>query len=276
MFETRSAAYRGYERFPKGFMIRKLPSSAGLPSLCELASQSLAFAPPQPKPSASRNLYGVNEKENSARRFSAHDFLFLGDEEAFVSSIAPEPWVDEVLRKTRTVVVRRGPRPGVLIPVGVRGKTIAQRCAGFISPASVLEKIKPEQIVEKRAWLSSPRRDEVTALRHLETVAHAWLPYNVLWGPVGTIGFELVTGLPVSEMNSNLDLLIRTEQRIPLDLAQRLMETSKSTAIEVDVHLETPQGGIALEEYLRQSPKLLVYTDAGPKLVPDPWSSQET
>jgi phosphoribosyl-dephospho-CoA transferase len=213
----------------------------------------------------------MNERESTAKRFFAHDILLLRDEEAFVSSVAPEPWVEEVLKETLTVVVRRGPRPGLLIPVGVRGKIASQRCAGFISPMSVLERIRPEQLVEKRAWRSHSRRNEISAFRHLEIINHVWESSGILWGPIGGIGFELVTGLPISTEDSDLDLIIRAEQRISTKQAQQWVEDSESKEIRVNIHLETPLGGVTLHEFIRRSPRLLVHTDTGPKLIHDPW-----
>jgi phosphoribosyl-dephospho-CoA transferase len=213
----------------------------------------------------------MNERGNSPKRFTTHDFLRIGDDEAFVSSIAPESWVQEILLKTQTVVVRRGPRPGVLVPVEVRGTTSSQRCAGFISPNAVIERISPEQLVEWRTWKSHPQ-EEIKALRHLEAITCAWAPLGVSWGPVGGIGYELFTGLPISEMERDLELIVRAEERVSIDLAGELIRLSDSPEIRVDLHLETPLGGLALAEYLKQTSKVLLQTDTGPKFVHDPWN----
>jgi phosphoribosyl-dephospho-CoA transferase len=213
----------------------------------------------------------MSERGNSPKNFSTHDFLRLGDEEAFVSSVTPEDWVQETLGQTRTVVVRRGPRPGVLIPVGVRGKIGSQRCAGFISPSAVIERIRPEQLVEWRIWQSHPNGEAITALRHLEVITRALAPFHVVWGPIGGIGFDLISGLPITEMDRDLDLIIRAEQRISIDLACQLIKAVESPKIRVDLYLETPAGGLALTEYLMQAPKMLIHTDTGPKLFEDPW-----
>lgn len=213
----------------------------------------------------------MNEKERIAKRFAVHDIVFLRDEDAFIGSVTPQPWVEEALKDTLAAVVRRGPRPGALIPVSVRGREYTQRCAGFVSSAAISKSIKPEHLVERRAWRTHRRHDQVASFRQLEMLTDVWASSGLVWGPVGIIGFELATKYPVTGKNDDLDILIRAEARISFEEAKAYWDAAASAEVHVDIQLETPQGGISLIDYLRRPPKVLVQTDAGPKLVRDPW-----
>lgn len=217
----------------------------------------------------------MNEKESTSKHFTVHDILLLRDEEAFISSVTPQPWVDEALRATLAVIVRRGPRPGHLVPVGVRGLEVSQRCAGFVAPAAVTKSISPEYLVEQRVWRSHPRRDQILACCSLERFTSTWASSAITWGPIGIIGFELATELPLASAESDLDIIIRAAHRLSLEQAKEFLEVASSSEVHVNIHLETPQGELALMDYLRQPAKFLVQTDAGPKLVPDPWAEEE-
>lgn len=213
----------------------------------------------------------MSDKESTSRRFAVHDVVFLREEEAFISSVTPQAWVEEALKETLAAVVRRGPRPGALVPVGVRGRDRSQRCAGFVSSAAITESIKPEQLVERRVWRKYRRREQIAALRHLELLTDTWTSSDVVWGPVGVIGFELATRHPITDQHSDLEIMIRAGNRISFEQAEAYLEVAVSAEIHVEVQLETPQGGVSLLDYLRRPPKFLVQTDAGPKLVRDPW-----
>jgi phosphoribosyl-dephospho-CoA transferase len=207
----------------------------------------------------------------SASRYFPHDLLVLREEESFVSGIAAEIWVDEVLRETRTVAVRRGPCPGLLIPTAVQGKAFTKPFAGFVAPQSVLDSISPEVLVEKQAWQPYLMQRQAAVFRDLDELDSLWSPLGVIWGPVGPFGFELATGWATNAAEADLELIVRAKRRISLELAEYLLETSRAATVPVRVHLEVPGGSINLIDYVDQPQQLTLYTNYGPRVIFDPW-----
>ena len=92
------------------------------------------------------------------------------------------------------------------------------------------------------------------------------------YGPTGSIGFELASGLPTATSTSDLDLLIRAPERLPMPVAQELITIFSGSPCRVDAQLETPRGAISLAEYVWGQTPLLLRQNGGPVLVDDPWS----
>jgi phosphoribosyl-dephospho-CoA transferase len=76
-----------------------------------------------------------------------------------------------------------------------------------------------------------------------------WCDLRLQWGPTGSVGFELASGMPTTNDTSDLDLIIRTQQRITRERARSLWNRTKGLAVRVDVRVETPYCGFSLEEY---------------------------
>ncbi|AWS44128.1 phosphoribosyl-dephospho-CoA transferase [Streptosporangium sp. 'caverna'] len=165
-------------------------------------------------------------------------------------------------------VVRRAPHPPGFIPVGVRGPERWQRHAVLVPAGVVTRSVSPEELRKRR-----PRLSPLTAA--LSAVAlrlAAELEGDVAWGPVGSVGFELATGAPVTHPGSDLDLLIRTPRGLERTRAARLAAAFAALPIAVDCQLETPSGGVALAEWARPDGPVMARTDHGPRLVNDPWA----
>jgi phosphoribosyl-dephospho-CoA transferase len=62
---------------------------------------------------------------------------------------------------------------------------------------------------------------------------------------------------------------------LPRKTAEELAASTTGLAARVDMQIETPFGGIALLEYVRQDSRLLMRTSQGPRLVIDPWAPQQ-
>lgn len=214
----------------------------------------------------------TNRTDTAFPEFSPHDLLVLDREESFVSCNPSGAWVAKALEQTRTVVVRRGVSILDFIPVGVRGPSRAQRCAGIVPRQNVIEVVTPESLVERHLWRLAPRAQEICAIRHLEAVFVAWKSFGVLWGPTGSVGFELATGFPAAKPESDLDIRIIAPKEISIELAQELLVVAESADIRIDVQMETSKGAVALAEYASRSHKMLLRTNHGPLLVVDPWA----
>jgi phosphoribosyl-dephospho-CoA transferase len=212
-----------------------------------------------------------NTTEATLHEVHAHDLLQLDSADAFVSCAPSAPWVKTALALSRTVVVRRDVVAENMIPVGVRGSSRAERCAGVVPFRNVIRVISPESLVESYSWRTAARLDQIPALAQLELVFREWKSFGVSWGPTGSIGFELATGIPVAKQESDLDLRILAMERLSIDTACDLLVAARSGEARIDVQMETPHGAVALSEYVGQPSKILLRTKKGPVLVKDPW-----
>ena len=100
--------------------------------------------------------------------------------------------------------------------------------------------------------------------------------FRMVWGPTGSVGFELATGDPVVQPTSDLDLLIRLPEWIGRDTAQALLGTlsthAAQTGVRLDAQLETPAGAVSLAEYAGSTRRVLLRNGGEPILVDDPWA----
>ncbi|MBV8418121.1 MAG: malonate decarboxylase holo-ACP synthase [Verrucomicrobia bacterium] len=200
-----------------------------------------------------------------------HDLLRLRDPRDLVHRVPTPSWVCEALLLAPWVVVRRAPFENELIPVGVRGRNRSERFAAFAHAASIVQCAKPEELAAGQSWRTAPRREELPAMRALPPI-HAMLrKLGLAWGPIGSVGFELASGLPAANSGSDLDLLIRVQDTVlPRTIAEDLVAFMEGVGVRVDVGLETTAGGIALAEYARGVPELLLRTLNGPRLIRHP------
>lgn len=192
-----------------------------------------------------------------------------------VSAGAPlPPWVAAQLARAPWVVVRRAHRRAGMLPVGVRGRTRAERFAGWLRPASVVSSLTPLQLAARRDWGGRAPRAALTALAALADVesimAQAGLATR--WGPAGSVAFELASGSPTVTAASDLDLVLQLDAPLASEVADALLGQLEQLPARADVLLETAAGGVALAEYARARAPYLVRTADGPRLLDDPWA----
>ena len=178
-------------------------------------------------------------------------------------------WVEHSLREAPLVVVRRAKSFAEIIPVGVRGSLRNQRFAAFLAPVSIRRRITPEQLSATGGRLSKARIQEIAGLKALAVIEEQLASFSLAYGPTGSIGFELASGLPTATSASDLDLLIRAPERLPIQLAQELVSIFSGRPCRVDAQLETPRGALSLAEYASGQRPLLLRQDGGPILVDD-------
>jgi phosphoribosyl-dephospho-CoA transferase len=189
---------------------------------------------------------------------STHDLLQISGvaDLVYVGSELPEKrcplWVERSLQEAPFVVVRRANLFDGMIPVGVRGSLRRQRSAAYLAP--------------------NARTEEIPGLKVLAGIEEKLANLPLAYGPTGSIGFELASGLPTATPTSDLDLLIRAPQRLPIRLAQELITIFSGSPCRVDAQLETPRGAVSLTEYARGQTPLLLRQNGGPVLVDDPWA----
>jgi phosphoribosyl-dephospho-CoA transferase len=176
---------------------------------------------------------------------SPHDLLRLSTP---VHPAAAPGWVAAALAGVPWVVVRRATAGPGLVPVGVRGPTRADRFAFELDPAAVAGVVRPEDLAGRAA---AAARDVLD-------------PTGWVWGPTGSVGFELATGRPVVTPDSDLDLIVRVTTLPPV---QELRRLHRDLPPRADCLIETPDGAFALAELTTGAPQALLRTRTGPRLV---------
>lgn len=197
-----------------------------------------------------------------------HDLLWLASREALEGIDAP--WVDSQWRPALPVVVRRDVDPAGRIPVGVRGMRRDQRAAGWVAAAHIVRAATPEMLGELPALLASPFVSQPPVQVAIQLAQQHW-PWQ--WGVTGSTGYALATHVPVLHADSDLDLLIRAPRAPDLEALRDWQRQLSSGLCRADTQVETPNGGFALAEWLRDGQALLK-TERGPRRVSDPWAME--
>lgn len=206
-----------------------------------------------------------------------HDLIWLRDPAAFIAEGSLPEWADADWLAQAPLVVRRdrdtAGRLPARIPVGVRGRTRAQRYAGWIDANQCATVVSPFDIAREGFWRLHPRRDEIPALHALDALARQLGALPQPWGVTGAVGFTLASGIDVLHTGSDIDLLLdASEPLAPATLAtlQSVIDTH-TDAVRLDIQVATPYGAFALRERLRTGGRVLLKTDTGPVLCDDPW-----
>ncbi|WP_263408933.1 malonate decarboxylase holo-ACP synthase [Terriglobus tenax] len=198
-----------------------------------------------------------------------HDLIRIHAGSVSPACVAKPDWVEQSLERSPWVVVRRAETTAGRIAVGVRGHERNQRWGGFIQQQQVEQLVAPAELRLKDLPHS---RSGLPASRALRTLEQALACFDLDWGPGGSVAFELASGQETVGIASDLDLVVRSPERLDRANAAELLDVVSKAPGRVDVRLETPVGGFALEEYCRSSAgPLLVRTSTGSLLLQDPW-----
>ena len=204
-----------------------------------------------------------------------HDMLHLTTGEGLRHEESVPAWVPTSLSRAPWVVVRRARGPAGLIPVGVRGCTRAQRFAALLAPDAVAARVTPEDLIAARVWHHMPRARRLGFLQVLNQVDELFSSLGLVWGPTGSVGFELTTGVAAAGTTSDLDVVIRAPEPWPLESAREIVDHLNRLPTCVDAQLDTPAGAVMLNEYARGE-RVLLRTPDGPRLIWDPWRETTT
>ncbi len=204
---------------------------------------------------------------------TVHALLRLSRAHALEWESEPPEWALESLRRAPFVVMRRAlPRPEAF-PVGIRGAARSQRAAAWVPVGAVQECITPQMLAAQHAWRL--RRDfAITpAVAALEEAAAIFDGHGMAgrWGPAGSVGFELASGVRSTTPNSDLDIVLGAAASMARADAARLQTELSALTVRIDVLLETPNGAVALAEYARSAGAILLRSPQGPRLSRDPW-----
>ena len=195
---------------------------------------------------------------------TTHDLLWISQDAELLSADEPG-WVGDVLHQARVVVVRRAEAPPGFVSVGIRGHKREQRHAALLRLSDVQARRTPESLAAEQKWHHHSVVIPVALLESLTLVAECAERKDLAWGPIGSVGFQLATGIPAASARSDLDVLIRCPT---LPDRARLYEFCEAIGMgpaPMDVILEGPRGGVVLEEYLRKA-DALVKTSRGPRI----------
>jgi phosphoribosyl-dephospho-CoA transferase len=205
-----------------------------------------------------------------------HDLIRLREPIALTADGPVPSWALAVLRRIPWVVVRRGHVCNGRIPVGVRGVTRSQRFAALVAVTEIADRLSPEDLTASDYVLSQPRMDAVPALAAMNRVTGLLMRRGGYWGPGGSVGFEIATGVATATAASDLDLILRQDHPIEQNEAIALLAALNEAAapVRVDVLLETPCGGVALADLARMPGRVLVRTPNGARLSANPWEDE--
>ncbi len=212
-------------------------------------------------------------------RFQVHDLLRIAPQARLRGEGSRPDWVDAALTDTPWVVVRRAAAKASWVAVGVRGGARHQRWAAWAALDDVIESLRPEALTARLASVSPERLSTVPALAAAAALDAASRDEEALpiWGPTGSVGFELASGRPTATAASDLDAIVRCPSPVPLAQVQAwLAAFAKAVAplgARADVLLETPSGAVALPDYARATPPVMLRTAEGPRLVENPWAA---
>jgi phosphoribosyl-dephospho-CoA transferase len=184
-------------------------------------------------------------------------------------------WVSTSLARAPWVVVRRARGPAGLIPVGVRGSARAERFAALLAPQAVAARVAPEDLIAERVWHHMLRGRWMGPIRVLDAVDELFSSLGLVWGPTGSVGFELATGVAAAGTASDLDVIVRAPEPWPLESAREIAEHLNGFPVRVDAQLDVPVGALSLAEYARGG-RVLLRTPDGPRLTWDPWQDATT
>ena len=203
---------------------------------------------------------------------SAHALLRIAHPQALAGAGALPAWAEAALARAPWVVVRRARDRDGLIPVGVRGQGRGERLAAWLHPDAVLECLTPPELAARGGWRSSARRTQLPALAALDRVAALMRRRELRWGPCGSVGFELASGVATVTAHSDLDLMVAARVPLPRAAAAGLHTALAELPVRADVLLEGPRGAVALEEYAAGRAPVMLRTTDGPRSVDDPWA----
>ena len=206
----------------------------------------------------------------STKAYRAHDLIRL--RALPLADDAPE-WLASAFAQAPFSVVRRAEAPSGFVAVGFRGSARSHRYGTFVATDSVLADWSPESLLHRHA---RSERETLRAFAAFRQLVEERTFDSLVWGPTGSVGFELAAEWAAVTDTSDLDVLVRAPSPLTRaharSLRARLETIERDRGLRIDVQLETPAGGVALAEWSEDKPRVMVRSARGPSLVADPWA----
>jgi phosphoribosyl-dephospho-CoA transferase len=171
-------------------------------------------------------------------------------------------WLTPALREAPWVVVRRARCAAGHVAVGIRGPERSRRYAAVIAVDMITEILSPPDLVER-----VDRLPDLPATHALRRVGDLLTGSGLRWGPAGSVGFTMATGVSAVTASSDLDLVLTLQDIPPLTMLSDLREAFRLLPARVDCQLDLPAGGVALDDLVGTADRVLVRTADGPSLM---------
>jgi phosphoribosyl-dephospho-CoA transferase len=201
--------------------------------------------------------------------FKPHDLIRF--DASFLQEQDLPDWIVAMEGTVTFAVIRRAEPSNGALPIGIRGPQRFQRWGGWLDRQAILDRWTPESLVARISELPDERLRTVPALSGLIKLRERLAGSPWQWGPTGSVGFELATGLATATHSSDLDLLVRCDMPITQQQACCLVDQTQGLGMRCDIALETPLGAVALVEFARTDGAVAIKTATGPKLMTNPW-----
>lgn len=202
-----------------------------------------------------------------------HDLLWVTGVDGLATDQSLPTWATAEWLAVAPVVIRRETiTDSAWLPVGLRGKTRSERFKALLSVDAIKHCVQPEFLVQTEAWNIYSQFSAFPAVRALESIASSLSNMGLHWGPTGSVGFALATGLPVLRDESDLDIVLYAPSPIPPEKITLLQDLLDSQLCRIDMQIETGSGGFAFAEWAAGRKTVLLKTGDGPVLTADPWS----
>jgi phosphoribosyl-dephospho-CoA transferase len=138
----------------------------------------------------------------------------------------------------------------------------------------VNEILTPQALLGRVVMAALSRAAAIPAFRALSLLAERWKAVGPVWGPGGSVGFELATGRHIVTPQSDLDVVIYAHEQMTVNEARLLRDSTQGLPAPVDIRVETPTCGFSLVEYASQATaSILLRTASGAALGADPWGT---
>jgi phosphoribosyl-dephospho-CoA transferase len=202
-----------------------------------------------------------------------HDLLWMSGLDGLASDQPSPSWATAEWLACAPLVIRREKMSDAAwLPVGLRGKTRSERFKALLSRDTVAKWVSPEFLVRTEAWSAHPQFSAFPAVRALACMASLLTGRDLRWGPTGSVGFALASGLPVLREESDLDVVVRASEPLRVEQIALLHTVQSSRLCRIDIQIDTGNGGFAFAEWIRGRKTVLLKTDIGPVLSADPWA----
>lgn len=216
--------------------------------------------------------FAADHALSSDARWQPHDLLRLHRLPQFDGEPA---WVRGSFERAPYAVVRRALAADGFVAIGLRGAGRSQRYGTWVHRDDIEFAVPPEALVRSGPLAERNALPAFAALAALQRDTAGALA-GFVWGPAGSAGFELASQTPAVTFSSDLDLLIRTPEKLSrhaaIELLHYLQATAQRAGIRVDAQLETPAGGVALAEWAADKARVMARHARGPQLLADPWA----
>lgn len=205
----------------------------------------------------------------AAASFRPHDLVRFSST-AFKGQDMPD-WCMRALEAVPFAVIRRAQKEEGRLPVGIRGPERHQRWGGFIAPQWIEECLAPEILINRIGNVPPERLKTIPALAALTKLFKRFEGRDWVWGPTGSVGFELASGNATATASSDLDLIFRCDMPITQNKAALLLLKIQDLGVRCDALIETPVGAVALSELANADGRFVIRMTTGPILTDNPW-----